>query len=313
MIGTKPVLSWPRKRILAVVAGVVVLLMVFVAAIVVTRANAGPVVTFTARGPSASSTSPIPTAARPSAETTPAPPLYTLHGANAVTGPSSWWSWSLVDRRTGESWGGPTADEPTRSVSMIKFWLGGLYLREHPQPSQGMVNQLSTMIRDSNNDVANDIFFGLGGRLPVVAAMETVCGVKGPYILPGWWWASTWISSRDAARLGACLAGGRVANSQWTEWLLGEMRQVRGGGNFGIRFAFPEPIRSTIAIKNGWNIEEGVWYVNCLAIGDTWVLVTESRAGSFITGRDVCVGVTEQLLREPIASPEPQVTHSPLA
>ena len=183
---------------------------------------------------------------------------------------------------------------------MIKFWLGGLYLREHPQPSQAMLNQLSTMIRDSNNDVANDIFFGLGGRLPFVAAMETVCGVTGPYILPGWWWASTWISARDAARLAACLAEGRVANPQWTEWLLGEMRQVRGGGNFGIRFAFPEPIRSTIAIKNGWNIEDGVWYVNCLAIGDTWVLATESRAGSFITGRDVCVGVTEQLLREPV-------------
>ena len=311
MIGTKPVLSLPRPRILAVVAGVV-MLGVIVAAVVVTQASAGPGATFIAGDPSASSTSPVPTTTYPTVEATPAPPTYTLNGGNPVIGPSSWWSWALVDRQTGDSWGGPTADEPTRAVSMIKFWLGGLYLREHPQPSQAMINQVSTMIRDSNNDVANDIFFGLGGRLPFVAAMETVCGVKGPYILPGWWWASTWISARDAARLAACLAAGRVANPQWTEWLLAEMRQVRGGGNFGIRFAFPEPIRSTIAIKNGWNIENGVWYVNCLAIGDTWVLVTESRAGSFITGRDVCVGVTEQLLREPVSSPGPVVAKSPL-
>ena len=299
MIGTKPVLSLPRPRILAVVASVV-LLVVFVAAVVVTQTSAGPGGTFTAVAPPASSTRPVPTTTQSTVEATPVPPAYTLNGGNTVIGPSSWWSWALVDRRTGASWGGPTADEPTRSVSMITFWLGGLYLREHPQPSQAMLNQLSTMIRDSNNDVANDIFFGLGGRLPVVAAMETVCGVTGPYILPGWWWASTWISALDVARLAACLAEGRVANPQWTEWLLGEMRQVRGGGNFGIRFAFPEPIRSTIAIKNGWNIEDGVWYVNCLAIGDTWVLATESRSGSFITGRDVCVGVTEQLLREPV-------------
>jgi hypothetical protein len=304
----RPVLGLPRPRILAIVAGVV-LLMVFVAAVVVTQASARPGATFTAADPPASSTSPAPTTTQPTVEATPVP-SYRLNGTNTVVGPSSWWSWALVDRRTGDSWGGPTADQPTRSVSMIKFWLGGLYLRQHPQPSQTMLNQLSTMIRDSNNDVANDIFFGLGGRLPVVAAMETVCGVKGPYILPGWWWASTWISARDAARLATCLAEGRVANPQWTEWLLGEMRQVRGGGNFGIRFAFPEPIRSTIAIKNGWNIEDGVWYVNCLAIGDTWVLVTESQAGSFVTGRDVCVGVTEQLLREPVA---PLDTSSPTA
>jgi len=310
MIGTKPVLGLPRPRTRAVVLAV--LLAAFVATVIVTQVITEPSVTFIARDPPASPTRPVPTTTEPTAEATPAPPTYTLNGANTVTGPSSWWSWALVDRRTGESWGGPTAGEPTRSVSMIKFWLGGLYLRAHPQPSQAMLNQLSTMIRDSNNDVANDVFFGLGGRLPVVAAMETVCGVKGPYILPGWWWASTWISARDAARLGVCLAEGRVANPQWTEWLLNEMRQVRGGGNFGIRFAFPEPIRSTIAIKNGWNIEDGVWYVNCLAIGDTWVLVTESRAGSFITGRDVCVGVTEQLLREPVSSPGPVVAKSPL-
>jgi hypothetical protein len=311
MTGTKPERR-SRPLIVAVVTSLV-LLAVFVAAVVVTQHIPAPSATFAARTPPSPSASPVPTTAEPTLEATPMPPAYTLNGGNTVTGPSSWWSWALLDRRTGESWGGPTAGEPTRSVSMIKFWLGGLYLRQHPKPSQEMVNQLSTMIRDSNNDVANDVFFGLGGRVPVIAAMETVCGIKGPYILPGWWWASTWISARDAARLGACLADGQVANPQWTEWLLGEMRQVRGGGNFGIRFAFPEPIRSTIAIKNGWNIEDGVWYVNCLAIGDTWVLVTESRAGSFIAGRDVCVRVTEQLLVEPVSSRAPSVATSPVA
>lgn len=275
-----------------------------VAAVVVTAvtmADADPGPVGTGSTPSTGPLSPTPSVAA-TAEPAPSvtgPVALVPNGGNTVTGPSSWWSWALLDRRTGDTWGGPTADEPTRSVSMIKFWLAALYLREHPEPPSGMLNQLSTMIRDSNNDVADSVFFGLGGRGPVISAMESVCGVTGPHILPGYWWASTWISSRDAARLGACVADGRVANARWTAWVMDEMRQVRGGGDFGIRFAFPEPQRATIAIKNGWNIEDGVWYVNCLAIGDTWVLATESRAGSFVTGRDVCVGVATQLLQQP--------------
>jgi hypothetical protein len=224
-----------------------------------------------------------------------------LLGSNPVTGSGAWWSWALLDRRTGQAWGSPTADEETRSVSMIKFWLAALYLREHPNPPAAMRNSLSSMIRDSNNDVADSVFFGLGGREPVVAAMKSLCGVTEAYIPPGYWWASTWISSLEVARLGGCVADGKVADPQWTEWVLEEMRMVRGNGNFGIRFAFPEPVRSSIAIKNGWNVEEKVWFVNCLAIGDTWVLAVQTRSPSAVAGVDNCVSVPRQLLQAPPA------------
>jgi hypothetical protein len=119
------------------------------------------------------------------------------------------------------------------------------------------------------------------------------------YIRPGYWWASTWISPRDTVLLGDCVADGRVASPQWTEWLLNEMRNVRGYGDFGIRWAFPEDVRSTIAIKNGWNdLDDGLYYTNCLAIADDWVLAVETR-GTAIAGRDNCVNVTKQLLVPP--------------
>ncbi len=236
----------------------------------------------------------------PTPSALPGPPPLALHGANSVTGQAAWWSWSLLDRRTGQVWGSPNQDEVTRSVSMIKFWLAALYLRQHPAPSPAMVTTLRSMIRDSNNDAADTVHRALGGNAPVIAAMESVCGVTGPYIPAHYWWASTNISPHSAVQLGDCLAAGRVADPQWTDWLLGEMRAVRGGGDFGVRWAFPDEVRPTIAIKNGWNVEQGVWYVNCLAIGDDWVLAVESRSAAFATGADLCVSVTRQLLDEPV-------------
>ncbi|HKD96609.1 MAG TPA: hypothetical protein VKB69_03305 [Micromonosporaceae bacterium] len=297
--------SVPRPRVRPVLAGSAVALAV-VAALVVMVVNSGrdgPVNAQTPLPGTSTSLQSPQRSAPPSTPASTAPPaeplVLTPNGGNVVTGPSYWWSWALVDRRTGESWGGPTADEPNRSVSMSKFWLAAVYLRTHPEPDQNTLNLLSTMIRDSNNDAADTIFFALGGREPMISTMASACGVTGPYIPPGYWWASTWISSRDAARLGVCLAEGRVANAQWTDWILNEMRQVRGGGNFGIRFAFPEPQRSTIAIKNGWNVwdQNGVWYINCVAIGDTWVLAVETRSSS---GGETCRSVAEQLLQQPV-------------
>ncbi len=222
-----------------------------------------------------------------------------LHGENEVVGPDAWHSWTLVDRRTSQWWGSPNADEPNRSVSMIKVWLAALYLRRNPNPSQEWVELLSSMIRDSNNRAADAVHRALGGNAAMTAAMTEICGVEGPYIPPGYWWASTWISSYDAAMLGVCIANFRVANVAWTQWLLGEMRLVRGNGDFGIRTVFDPAVRPTIAIKNGWNTEYGYWWVNCLAIGETWVLVVESRSHSAAVGVDTCESVTRQLLASP--------------
>ncbi len=193
---------------------------------------------------------------------------------------------------------------------MIKFWLGGLYLRGHPQPSQAMLNQLSTMIRDTTTTWRMTSSSASAAAFPSSPRWRRCAGSRAPH--PARLVVGLDVDQRPGRRrLAACLAEGRVADPQWTEWLLGQMRQVRGGGNFA-SVRLPRAIPSTIAIKNRWNIEDGVWYVNCLAIGDTWVLATESRAGSFITGRDVCVGVTEQLLREPVVPVDTWLPTAPL-
>lgn len=274
----------------------VVGLVTFVVTMVSTLGAARPTALVTAVAPTTGTGSD--TVARPSG------PRYSplpLDGTIEVTGIGGWWSWALVDLRTGEVWSSANADEVTRSASMSKAWLAALYLREHPDPPREWLNTLSRMIRDSDNAAADRVYYALGARVPVVEAMTEVCGVEGPYIGPGWTWPSTMISARDAALLAACIGTAKVADARWTAWLLDEMRQVRGDGDFGIREAFPPHQRQAIAIKNGWanGWDDGLWYINCMAIGPSWALVVEARSPSARVAMDACVSVPRQLLGPP--------------
>jgi hypothetical protein len=220
-------------------------------------------------------------------------------GTLPVASPTRWSSWALLDRRTDEVWSSANGDEASRTASMVKAWLAALYLRKYPQPTPAWLGALSTMIRDSNNSVADRVYQVLGGNRAVTDAVRDLCGVE-EYVPSGRWWASTTISPRQAVLLGDCIADGRIASPEWTQWLLAEMRQVRGDGNFGIRWAMPESERSQIAIKNGWTSGWGDgWYVNCMAVSDAWVLVIETRSGSLGDGQDGCWSITTQLLRVP--------------
>ncbi|HEY7225105.1 MAG TPA: hypothetical protein VH561_16145 [Micromonosporaceae bacterium] len=237
----------------------------------------------------------------PTATGSPTPPPtlapLALHGDNPVSVSASWWGWTLLDRRTGQMWGSANDTQVNRSASMVKAWLAAFYLRLHPNPSQSWLDTLTIMIRDSDNDAADATHNALGGNTPVTSGMQTICGVSGVKITPGHGWAWTQIAPQQTARLGACIASGKVDTPKWTQWLLNEMRHVRGVGNFGIRLAFPAAQQSSIAIKNGWVDTDGVWYINCLAIGDTWVLAVETRSSSFTTGSKACASVTTQLLK----------------
>jgi hypothetical protein len=266
-----------------------------VAALVVTRLAAA------APGDPVAATFESPPAQRQPEPTLPPLPL---DGTNEVTfSGATWWGWALVDLRTGESWGSANDGETSRTASMVKAWLAALYLRDHPDPTDSMQHTLSVMIRDSDNEAADTVQRALGGATAITSGMESVCGVSGVFIPAGARWASTMISPHQTALIGACLASGKVANPTWTAWVLDEMRQVRGIGDFGIRSVFPEAERGRIAIKNGWNEQDGgVWYVNCLAIGDTWVLAVQTRSRSFDTGRRVCESVTQQLRGVPPAA-----------
>jgi hypothetical protein len=212
-------------------------------------------------------------------------------------------SWALLNTRTGELNGSANRNATSDTVSMVKAWLAADYLRQAAQrgekPTAGRLRQLSIMIRDSDNQAAEAIY-RLNGSTSSIQRLIRTCGLKNSTAVPGLW-SDTRMSASDAVRMGACLADGRAAGPRWTKWVLDEMRQVRGDGRFGVVDALPDDVAVTTAIKNGWLLrdEDGLWHVNCLAIGDGWALAVMLRyPGSlgFEHGGTVCRSVTTQLM-----------------
>ena len=205
-------------------------------------------------------------------------------------------SWALLDRRTGRITGSANFAAPSDTMSMVKAWLAADYLRQHPKPTQAARQQLRIMIRDSDNAAAQAIYREVG-RTESIERMVETCRLTDSAAVPGMW-SNTVVSARDVVRLGLCLADGRAAGPVWTDWLLDEMRAVRGTGDFGVRTALDD---DTVAIKNGWLLrdEDGLWHVSCLAIADRWVISVLARypgRDGFETGADLCREVGAQLL-----------------
>jgi hypothetical protein len=212
-------------------------------------------------------------------------------------------SWALLNTRTGAMSGSADPAATSDTVSMVKAWLAADYLRQaalrHERPTADRMRELSIMIRDSDNQAAEDTY-RRNGATASIQRLIRVCGLTNSSAVPDRW-SETRMSARDAARMGACLADGRAAGPVWTKWVLNEMRQVRGDGRFGVVQALPADVAATTAIKNGWLLrdETGLWHVNCLAIGEDWVLAVMLRyPGSlgFAHGGTVCRSVTTQLM-----------------
>lgn len=192
--------------------------------------------------------------------------------------------------------GSPNAGtERTTTESMVKAWIAADALRTGTaDPAGTRLTDLSLMIRDSDNEIAERLYRA-GGGTAVIQRMIDTCGLVNTQAVPGWW-SQTQITARDAAQLGTCIADGSAAGGHWTPWLLDQMRQVRGPGRFGIVDALP---RAGLAIKNGWNLrDDGQWHVNCLAIGPGWTLAVLLRYPAdrgLDAGADACASVTRQL------------------
>lgn len=184
--------------------------------------------------------------------------------------------WAILDRKTGAINGSDTMADASTTASLIKAWIVADYLRRTAEagqePSQERLDQLELIIRDSHNEYAEALFREIGAHESIGRLID-ICRLTDsrPYRD---YWSNTQLSPRDTARMGLCIADGRAAGPDWTDYLLNEMRLVRGVGDFGIRHAFPPAQRSEIAIKNGWidRDYDGNWHVNCLAIGDTWIM-----------------------------------------
>jgi hypothetical protein len=230
-----------------------------------------------------------------------APPRPLLMARPVTVNTSDFYAWALLDRQTGAISGSANYVSATNSTeSMVKAWISADYLRRlgSQKPSQDRLNELSRMIRDSDDSAAEDIY-RLDGLNAVIQRLISTCGLTETRWVDGWW-SKTAVSARDAVRMGLCIADGRAAGPVWTGWLLGEMRQVRGEGRFGIIEALPADAAGLTAIKNGWTllVADNTWRVNCLAIHDDWVLAVLTRyAGSqpLRHGADICKSVTQQL------------------
>lgn len=233
---------------------------------------------------------------------TPQPVVVTVDGSYA---------WSYLNQATGQTAGSDNRASYTSTIeSMIKPWIAADYLRRVGDPSTYRLAELSRMIRDSDDNAAEDIY-RRGGRDSVVRRMVTICGMAHTRIVSEWW-SLTSTTPDDAAQLGRCLADGRAAGPRWTDWLLSEMRQVRGtvdqqagatgGGRWGIVDGLPYALSKDTAIKNGWTIHGGEWRVNCLAVHPDFVLVIMLRypkQHGLAYGAELCEAISWKLVRRP--------------
>ncbi|MEV0454046.1 hypothetical protein [Catellatospora methionotrophica] len=214
---------------------------------------------------------------------------------------SGWYSWALMDRATGEIVGAKNLSETNMTASMIKAWLAADYLRRATDagqtPSAARFAELRKLIRDSDNAVATALWTELGGRA-TITRLISICKLTDSAAGPDW--SKTQLSARDTCRIAHAIGTGTAAGPRWTDYLVGEMRAVRGEGTFGIRRAFPAAEQSKIAIKNGWvwrGAPYGFWNVNCLALGTTWTMAVLTRyaSGGQQHGENIAQSVATQL------------------
>ncbi|MGS2613801.1 hypothetical protein ACVCAH_04600 [Micromonospora sp. LZ34] len=251
---------------------------------------------------------------------TPPPPPTLAAGPVAVTFKGEFFSWALMDRETGEISGSKNMASTNSTESMIKSWFAADYLKRLGDKalSASARKDISTAIRDSNDDAANRLYKANGGAASI-KRMTGTCKLTDtkPGNVPGYvgWWSFTRMSPRDAVRLGDCIADGTAAGPKWTAFLLDEMAKVRGttaakdqkarqgGGRWGIIDGLPKSITSQgpVSMKNGWTplSYDGNWHVNCLAVTDRWSLAVMLRypvKSGLKYGAQVCASVASQLV-----------------
>jgi hypothetical protein len=223
-------------------------------------------------------------------------------------GIKGWYSWAVLDKRTGKIIGSANMNKTSTTASMIKAWVVADYLRRSAEsgktPSDAKLDDATRIIRDSDNTRAQQFYENVGGSASI-KRLISICKLTDSKVASDGGWSRTMLSPRDTARLGLCIDDGRAAGRKWTKWLLKEMRLVRGVGDFGIRKAFPAAEQKQIAIKNGWidRQREREYHVNCLAVGDTWTMgvmvrTPFSAGGGWEYGMKACERITEALLRD---------------
>lgn len=229
------------------------------------------------------------------------PPLRSADPVVTVTvppGPGTY-SWAFAPMQAGGQISGSlNGNLQTGSIeSVVKTWLAADYLRQHDTVTVMMLTELRTMIRESDDDYAQDLYERLGAD-ESINRMITVCKLRNTRVVP-FWWSLTRTTSADLVRLGWCIASGGAAGSVWTPWLLDVMRTEHHAGQWGIvQGVMPQELQPKVAYMNGWTEHGDWWQVNCLAIGPTWILAVLANYPSTSDeshGAAVCADVARQL------------------
>jgi hypothetical protein len=219
--------------------------------------------------------------------------------------------WSLLNLGSGALVG--SANQNTLLItmeSMVKPWIAADYLRRlgNQQPSKAVLNDLTLLIIDSNDTIAQK-YYEAGGSDAVMHRMISMCHMQNTSFRPHWYSVTT-TTPQMAAEYGKCLANGTAAGKKWTPWLLSTMQKVRGGvndqefptasgGKWGIIDGLPAQLASQIAWKNGYTQDIDGWYVSCMAIDPgKWVLsvmlFTPNTNLQF--SANVCAGVAKKMV-----------------
>src|SRR5215207_3026038 len=180
---------------------------------------------------------------------------------------AGWASFTLADRQAGRLVGDTRTDEVTNSESVVKAWLAADLLARAAAEKRRLTTyeraRMTAMIRVSDDNAAEVIWRWLGADASIRRMIKS-CRMTDTRVYPGWW-SLTQISSRDLARLGACLAPGRgkLLSTSASKALLDLMRSVAPSDAFGIQQARPAGRGVRIAVKNGWTQHggTGVWNV----------------------------------------------------
>lgn len=202
-----------------------------------------------------------------------------------------WASWAVLDAASGAviAAGGERGTNTTES--MVKLAIVADTLRR--QPTRANYAEAEAMLRDSDNDAAERAYRAGGGDAMLRRVMAA-CELDQTATVPAWW-SETRMTAADAARMGACITGGRVTNPAVTAWIVAQMRAVRGEGRFGLG-----AVRADLAIKNGWTLrDDGLWHVNCLAVGPGWVaavLLRYDGSRPLAYGGALCTQITEAVV-----------------
>jgi hypothetical protein len=208
-------------------------------------------------------------------------------------------TWAFLDRTTGTRYQSANADVTSSTESMVKAWLAADSLTRAANGGwEPDYDLLVPMIRDSDDDAAETVYWNNGGNASIERMIST-CQLQDTEIYDGWW-SLTMMSARDAVGLGECIADGTAAGAG-TAWLLDEMRQVEGEGRFGVVDALTPDGAAGLAIKNGWTLhwDDDEWRVNCLAIDNEWVLAVMTRYPGELGlsyGSQLCAEVARQIL-----------------